>query len=327
MVESVVRRTHIPISQNTFTEDDILAFANEETMVGLVPSIMRLHEEFYVYPFSLPLITNQSYYEIPDRAIGAKVRTCFYQDESQNIQEMTRILPEDIAWWQNRSSVNYPRAFYVENDYLVMVPLINDSPFGQLIVKIFVRPNQLVDTANVCTVTGVNTSTGVVTVSDIPTGFTLAANGLPTLYDFVQTNKAHRLKGFDVPVISINTTLNTITFAPAGMLQPAANLPIPYNIGVPPDLQVGDIVALAGQTNIPQAPDELHPILAQRIACRCLEAQKDTEGLQSAMNKLTEMELALGILIDNRTEGQPQKINNLRSALRYGKFRRRRSTY
>ncbi len=322
LIDSVVRRSHIPISQSTFTNDDLLAFANEELLIGLVPSIMKVHEEFYVYPFAVPLVGNQSYYEIPDRAMGQKVRALFFQDNGGNLQEMARILPEDIVYYQNRSSFNYPRAYYLENNFLVMVPVMSDTVLGDLICKVFLRPNQLVSGSQIATVTAVDTATGDVTLDQVPTGF-----GVGSKYDFIEADRGHRTKGLNVTSNTITSSLKMMNFNPASPYPPISNnIPVNTN-SIPFDLNIGDQVCLAGQTNIVQVPDELQPMLAQRIVCKCLEAQKDTEGLQNARQTLQEMELNLERLIDNRTEGSPQKVNNLRGALRAGKFRRRRSTY
>jgi hypothetical protein len=307
LIESVVRRTHIPKSQITFTDQDILAFANEEMMIGMLPSIMKLHEEFYVYPFEIPLLPSQNQYEIPDRSIGDKVRTMFYKDNSQTLQEMARILPEDLAFYQARFASVYPRAFYLENNFVVLVPEITQSPQGSIVMKTFLRPNQLVPNKEAGIIQSIDTINNIITVSTVPTGFKVNL-----LYDFIQMNRSHRTKGMDIPVLAINPLLKTITFAPGT---------------IPDSLIVGDYMNIAQQTIVPQMPDELHSVLAQRVACRALEAQKDSEGLQNAMAKLAEMETNTGMLIDNRTPGAPSKINNLRGTLRAGKFRRFRTGY
>lgn len=319
LIDSVVRRSHIPLNQNTFTNDDILAFANEETTIGLIPSIMKMHEEFYVYPFEIDLESNQAYYEIPDRAMGQKVRALFYQDAGFNLQEMSRILPEDLPYYQNRSSINWPRAFFLENNFIVLVPSIADDPQGSLICKIFLRPNQLVLSKNISIVQSIDFTAGDIVLNQVPMVFTPTSS-----YDFVETDHGHRSKGLNVIPNSINYTTKTINFnVPSTTPPPYNNIPVNSDT-LPMDLNVGDMICLAGQTNIPQIPDELHSMLAQRIVCKCLEAQKDSEGLQNARATLQEMEMNLGMLIDNRTEGTPSKVNNLRGALRSGKFRRRR---
>jgi hypothetical protein len=217
----------------------------------------------------------------------------------------------------------------MENNFIVVVPTVAENPQGSLICKIFMRPNQLVLSTEIAIVESFNLATGdVVLSSTLPTGFTLTDDlNAPMTYDFVQTSRGHRTKAIDVTPNSINLGTNTINFNPAAVAPPPYNnIPVNSN-ALPRDLQVGDMLCLSGQTNIPQIPDELHSMLAQRVVCKCLEAQKDTEGLQNARATLQEMETNLGMLIDNRTEGQPMKVNNLRSALRAGKFRRRRSTY
>lgn len=307
LIESVKRRSAIPESQVTFEDDDILAFANEEMQIGLVPCVLKMHEEYLVYTQNVPLESNKSGYDIPDRAIGSRVRSLFYEDNATNLREMARINPDDVVFYQNRSSINYPRVFYVENNSIILVPGVADSPTGTLVFKYFMRPNQLVDPNRVATITSIDTVTGDIGVDFVPDVLSTM-----TACDFLQTKGGHKTLDIDITPTSINSTTNVITFTADDL---------------PDSLAVGDLIALAGETIIPQMPDELHSVLAQRVACRCLAAQKDLEGLAEANAKLQEMEVNLGILVDNRTEGQPMKVNNLRGPLRMGKFRRKRSTW
>jgi hypothetical protein len=60
---------------------------------------------------------------------------------------------------------------------------------------------------------------------------------------------------------------------------------------------------------------------------RCLEAQGDNQALQIAQQKVMEIEQKVGVLIDNRAEGTPLKVNNIRGSLRFAKIRRRRYLY
>ena len=38
LIASIKRRTFMPLNQNAFTEEDLLAFADEEMSIGLVPT-------------------------------------------------------------------------------------------------------------------------------------------------------------------------------------------------------------------------------------------------------------------------------------------------
>lgn len=311
LIASVVRRAHIPESQVTFQDTDILAFANEEMKIGLVPSVMELHEEFFTKPYEIALTPFISSYAIPGRPIGQKIRNIFYKDSSGNLKEMARILPENLVFYQLRTAINYPNTFFLSNNNIVLVPELSSGPAGTLVVTVFERPSELVTSDQVATVQSINLVSGVITFDQIPTTF------LPTLeYDFLQLSSGHKTYAEDITPLSINTVLKTMTFTPSQIPNYGPNV-----------LQVGDMVCIAEQCFIPQIPDELHPVLAQRAACRCLEAQGDTAGLQAANLKLQEMEVKIGILIDNRTEGNPQKVNNLRGSLREAKIRRRRNIY
>ena len=79
---------------------------------------------------------------------------------------------------------------------------------------------------------------------------------------------------------------------------------------VPTNLKRGDYVALQEEIHLPMVPLELHSMLAQRIAARCLEALSDIQGLQAANMKLADMEQKTGSLIDDRVEGAPVKVLN-----------------
>lgn len=85
---------------------------------------------------------------------------------------------------------------------------------------------------------------------------------------------------------------------------------------IPALLRKNDVIALSEQTTIPQVPSELHAMLAQGCAMRCLESLGDTQGLQNAAAKFAEMEQKTATLIDNRVESAPQKVNNRHTLLR-----------
>lgn len=145
LIEAVKRKIAFPINQNTFTEDDILAFANEEMFIAQVPAVMQYHEEYFVYRVQVPLVTNISRYSIPDRAIGMKLRDLFWSDASGNYFEMTRISSGDKAFFQRNIGANQAiHKFYMENNDILLTPSVVGDPTGKLNFFIFLRPNQLV---------------------------------------------------------------------------------------------------------------------------------------------------------------------------------------
>lgn len=303
LIESIKRRASIPQSQSTFTEDDFLAFANEELSIGLLPSIMQFHEEFLVYTMDIPLLPNVQNYPIPPRAVGSKIRTAFYLDPQGNLRSVARVSPENAIFYQNSGIDTSYITFYLQNNEIVFVNKMGIAPTGSnLRVTYYLRPNQLVSESRCGVIAQINTETNTITLEDsVPSIFN--NSGFQPL-DLIERIGGHRTKAMDL--IPLSTSDNTITFS-----------------SLPTNLAVGDHVALAGETMIPQIPDDLHSVLAQRVAARCLEALGDQNGLQAANVKLAEMEQKTGNLIDNRTEGQPQKIVNFKGLLRNARIRRR----
>lgn len=300
LIDSVKRRAMIPETQQTFQEADFLAFANEEMDLGITPHVLSFHEEYFVRTDLVDLVANTSRYQIPPRAVGGKLRELAYQDSSGNIFEMSRIKVDDIPSYQNNVIQNSFTLFYVEGSEICLVPVTGANPAGQLRFSYYLRPNEMVSESDVSIVTSINTTTGVVSVDKIPDAFSLSTD-----LDIIQTKNPHRSLAIDVLAMGLDTSGNTITFDVDDL---------------PTGLAVGDHIALAEQTIVPQVPSDLHSMLAQRVAARCLESLGDAQGLSSANTKLTEMEKKTGSIIDDRVEGAPLKVVNKHSTLKRKKL-------
>ena len=423
LISSVVRRAMLPTNQNTFQEADFLAFANEELDIGVVPHILSFHEDYLMHEQYQPVTPDVSVYELPYRATGNKVREIAYVDTSGNIFEMTRILVEDLPYYQNGSfgiSNSGIRAFYIEGEEIVILPVGNHNLTGQLKISYYLRPNALVSEKTVSKVTSFNKYTGQVFVDNVPDNLSS-----PIEMDFLQTNSPHkRLEinltpvslskadkyyyfgitpirdvvcaspsnitsssyftlevpklniknviwfdktGTDVaPVVNgatnyvranISTattatdvasilaalTITYFSFTSAGVtLTINTTLVGTYSVlslndllftqtvtrngteVIPYNLKIGDVLAAVEECIIPNIPTELHSMLAQRIACRCLEAMGDAQGLAMANQKLAEMEVKTGQLLSNRVEGAPLKVVNRHGFLRMSRRMLRR---
>jgi hypothetical protein len=160
------------------------------------------------------------------------------------------------------------------------------------------RPNTLVKDAAVATITSINRTTGAIVVDKVPTTYKIDLT-----FDFVKRNSPHSIMtkidgtpAIDVAVTNIQSSAKTITVSDVSF--------------IPNNLQVGDYISIAGESCIPNVPTELHMVLAQRVACRVLEAIGDTAGLANANQKLQDMEGKTAVLLDNRVEGAVHKVKN-----------------
>lgn len=512
LIASVKRKIMLPISQVTFSETDVLAFANEEMFIAQVPSVLQFHEEYFVTYKQVPLQTNVSRYPIPNRATGMKLRDLFWCDQNGNMFEMTRIDEHDRAFFQQNVGANQAlHKFYVEGNDVVITPGVVSAPSGYLLFVFYLRPNQLVkneraatiscfnqtikinnsliqalDTINIDTQINLSSPTGfatdsggipftavsslggsisalsayssdqvlittssnhqlssgqtitisgsnsnpvvdgtyVVTVLSATTftiDFEIAISGsagsftcvnqfmigatgtltaasfaaalnssglitdassalnivtlcfpniyttitpsrtvafvvpedtigvqftsLPTTYtdpetnittplfqdnilvDFLQTQPGHRTYVYDVYIPTGGISGLSIYLPKESLLVPTATVnnvaTDPNNNGVQfqlATLKVGDYICLANEAIIPQIPPDLHNGLAERTAARILAALGDQQGLQASLAKIQEIEVRQGNLMNNRSEGNCQKIVGRHSLLRFGKF-------
>jgi len=304
LIDGIKRRASIPENQATFTAEDFLAFADEELLLGVVPAIMSLHEDYFLFEIEVPLQSGKTEYEIPSRAAGNKLRDLQYKPDPKTFVEMTRIgIGERFA--DNDSGLTDLNRFYLKNNKVVVNSSISSSSTGSLVFIIYIKPSQLVLEDRVGIIQGINNLNNGKTelvLNTMPSNFNTSIK-----YDVYKAESPSSILQIDMIPTTINTVSRSVTF---------------NTEDIPDDLKIGDHLSQAGEATIPQIPNEFHAMLEQMVACRVLEAQGDTQGLQSALLKLKQMETAGGMLIDNRIEDAPQKIVNRHSLLRSGVSRK-----
>jgi hypothetical protein len=300
LLTSIKSRALIPTAQNAFSNDDLLNFATEELNLKLVPCILSVREEFYVTDETVPLVANQSNYKIPYRAIGGRLRYVYHTQNDGRDVALAQLNIEDLIEYQGASASFQSTGFYVQNDEIILVPSITGAVNGSLKYKYYLKPNSIVDLTRGARITAINTSNGQITVASVPSNITASSE-----VDFIGSTGNFKTKGFDIVATNVNSTTKVITVAAAD---------------IPSDLAVGDYICTAGESVIPQIPSELQVMLAQAVACRVLEALGDTQGLQNANAKLTEMEQKLVTLIDSRVEAPSKKVVNRNSLLRNRRY-------
>jgi hypothetical protein len=176
LVASVQRKISMPLSQNLFTAKDILAFANEELFIAQVPSVLEFHEEYFVFTMTVPIIPKIHRYPIPTRAIGMKLRDVKWQDSNKNLFDMSRVNPEDKAFYQqNIGTSETISKYYIEGNDLVLLPALTVTNSINLIFYYFLRPNQLVANERAAIITAFTNTITVLNANIVP-GDTITIN-------------------------------------------------------------------------------------------------------------------------------------------------------
>lgn len=310
LINDIKRRTFMPSSQITYSDDDILNYADEELQTRIVPLLMSVREDYLVAYQEDTISASTAGYDIPERAIGMKLKDVTVVETTAPATPPGSVVEISIPRIQSdqgptRMMNNYP-GFYVRENQII---LQNPDAFNGYFLRqyYFKRPNKLVSANQGAKITAVGPQAFVpvlaanqVLVESIPTAF-----GSSNTADFVQGKPGFRTIDMDLPITCSGLI---ITFTSLTEL--------------PDNLQVGDWVCLAAESTIPQIPVELHPVLAQSVAVKILEGLGDTTNLQAAQVKLKEVEHSVLTMISNRVEGEPQKIVNPYGPLRIFPWRR-----
>lgn len=156
LIKTIRRRAFIPESQDTFSEDDFLEMATEEINIGLIPLVMKMHEEHIIYYEDVELQLDVLKYPIPSRAHGNKLRDVFLIDNNGNLFDMARYSLGELADFKSTTSYVNNRGFYLENNNVCLV----NFEVGQnhkLRMYFYMRPNKLVGISRGATISALAT--------------------------------------------------------------------------------------------------------------------------------------------------------------------------
>jgi hypothetical protein len=300
LLNSIKRRSLVPISQQTFQDSDLIAFANEEMSINLVPEIQRVREDMFLRKKSVTMTASKYRYLTPERAIGNAVKSIMLMS-GENGLELPRVDVSKIAGSNQSGS---PLSFFLEDNYISLYPTPSSSE--TLDIWYYARPNTLVETTACGKVTAISNVAGTVSLTvdtnlsgDLSTGESV---------DILSGRSPFILWGMDCVITSISSTV--IEVSTASVSDEAGNV----------NIAVGDYVCEAKTANIPMIPEEFHPVLCQMVTCRLLEGLGDLNKLTAALAKLAEMKSSAIALIANRTENAVEYINNRNSILNSGRF-------
>ena len=276
LIASVRRRASLPNSQDLFSEQDLIDFANDEMANSLITTIMSAREDYFVADYDYSVVAGQSDYTIPTRAIGSKLRDVqlLY---SGTIRSLPRLALEDRT-----STTTGPLGFYLKANKVQLSPTPTASTDTLRLVH-FRRPGLLTLTTSAGQVTDIDTDLNNVTVSLAPTSFT---NG--TEVDFIKQTSGFECIAIDQEIVSISGSV--INFA-----------------SIPSELAVGDWITIAGESPIPQIPLELFQTLVQCVVVRVLDSMGDPKVEPAIKQRDAMLETALN-LISPRVDGAPKKF-------------------
>lgn len=270
LIKSVKVRGMFPdASAGTFSAENILLLASEEIRLQVVPLILSAREKYYETFVDYPLVANQAIYPIPERAVGGICSLIQYI----NNQAVTNISPLDPTSVATTQTGLYPRGFYFENDHIVIYPTPNATQ-GVVRMRYPQRTSLLVTPSECAQITEVDSVAETVTVTSYPSSWASAIK-----VDFVSNTVPYTPYGLDysINVITPGMSDSVISF-----------VDLPKNREGLLQVKVGDWLAPAGYTCLPEVMSEFFPFLAQLVVVKLHEADNNQEAAGIAMKKLQE---------------------------------------
>jgi hypothetical protein len=294
LLASVKRRSFAPTSQSTFTDQDFYDIIGENLSCEIVPQIMSARENFFLTYKRVPLVAGVSRYVIPERAAGTALKDLWHVDASGNrLETPFRNDVHDLEGGEIGTGT--PREFLLYGDEILVSPVPAASE-GYVEFWYYRRPSKIVATSSCAKITAVSTVAGLTTFT-VDTDLT-ASLSVGSLLDFISAKSPFLSWADDVAITAITAT--TIEVSAADVENEASTV----------EPVVGDYICLAGQSNLPQIPQELHPVLAQSSALQVLEALNHQDKIAVAAQKLDRMWKNGFKLISNRVESEPEQVYN-----------------
>lgn len=291
LLADIRRRGQIPeTSDGSYGIEDLCAMASDEVQGYMTSLLMGVREEWFVRAYDQNLVGNQVTYNIPKRSVGSKLRQVLIGQEP-NWLVVQRVEPKQTyGYYYGFTPASFPNSgfgagYIFQNTSIKLLSVNYGGP--TLRMMYFFRPNRVVPETSCGLITAIDTNTNEVTIDEVPANGTFTDG---TLYDFIKSQPGFDTLSFDQEA---NITGNVLTFTNS----------------LPDGLEVGDYIALAGESPIPQLPVELHQLLAQRVVVKVLEGMGDPK-VEVAKRMCDEQREAALVLLTPRSEGDARYLTN-----------------
>ena len=286
LITSVRVRGMFPdASQGSLSPASILMFAYEELIANVVPMILSVREHYYETYLDQNMIAGVQVYAIPQRSIASTLSVVQYILRN-SIMPLNPIDPQNVV-----STVPelYPKAFYYQGGSIVLDQVPSSSQ-GTIRMRYYQRPGIFTSTVNCGLITGVSTLLNTVTVASVPASWAAG-----TVFDFIPSYLPYMPYGLSTACTGVTGT--TVSFSA-----------LPVNAAGAMAITVGDWLAPAGYSCIPEVPNEVFPLLAQATAVKLLEATGAEEHLGTAAGMLANYAKNATRLISPRDQWGLKKV-------------------
>lgn len=311
-LEAAVRQSSFIGDANaypSYTQAVVLNELNDKLQSAFEDIVVKARNGYWLHEFVYTTVVNVARYRIPPRSVvgGLEKVEIAAAASGQPFNKLEQI-PQSVIQNYEGQSPGFPYVYTVQGDMVEVVP----TPTAGMALRLtyYARPSRLVPSQSDPNgtvrgkVTGVNTGTRVVTVNALPLDQSLTAPVAITsanqTVDIVHPDGWHELS-----LVGATQTLSGLNITIGGT----------DSLG---DVQVGDFVRVADQTDWPCLPDDFHRALADCAAIKILYELHMLEKAQALeLNNGFDLQ-RFKSLLQPRVKADPKVIPVLRRSRGWG---------
>lgn len=256
-----------------WTDAQLLVEAYNVLMSAFVKPVVEARQGYWLKKYTYTLTSGKSRYRIPPRAVVGALEKVEVVDSAGNVQRLVMTSLERAAWYENQSGD--PTRYTVQDDQVVTLPTAG-STNKLLRLSYYLRPSSLVAqqaSTSAGLITAVDTTLRTITTATKPVDrtTTLAITN-STLIDVVHPNGS-----FGLPLVGATQAVSGAgpwTYTVAGTDSMS-------------EIEVGDFIRAADQTDWPCLPLEFHTTLAEATAAMICTKKGDVQKAQSLAGKIS----------------------------------------
>lgn len=290
VVSNIIASCRLPISQVTFTPQNLIAFLNDEQQLTVTDLIKKVREDYWLANYDQEIVANVFSYSMPPRAAAGSLRNICFVDPAGYEVECPHLDPDQVkspSYFAFRPSFAGQGA-YLQDDKVMLWPPNTSNTSFQLRQKYERRPNYLCSSAYCMQITGVDTATNQLTFAGSPP-FTVGM-----LIDVISQTGQFTSQGDDF----------LVSVVPGGTITLDSSTPLTSAV------TVGSWACPAGLTCIPQLPAEGYALLLARGMLRVAAALQNTNLFNVATKMAEDAAAKLTTMVTPRISASPKKFVN-----------------
>lgn len=327
LLEQIKLRSYQPDSGGDFTNAELLVLADGEIQSELFPALLDVRGDYRLQYLDVPLTAELAFYRLPYFAHGGRLADVKYLTETPAAARasaaaatagvsLDRTSAEELGHLTSLSSSqtgSRPYKFYPSGGRIGVWP-VPTTTTGCIRLWFYRRPSRLVPVSEAGVVTAVSASNGTVT----------CGGGEPTTLSWgSNTYELTSALGDGDTLWPLYSDYDT-----AAVASDVLTFVVGARDGMPSDLaETGTgfgtlYVSQGGETPVPNLPELLHPVLAQRVAVKVLEATGDKAQMQLAEAKAQRMQAQAFHTLQERIDGESKRAVRRSTTLRSAGHRR-----